>query len=413
MVWHSFMLNPRNYLEDCIRFGLNNLWSSGMPWAAVNAAIDTNFNYTISELAKVSFIETTGHNWDNDEDSMTKQLNCPRCSNVLEIPWTTFITDEKPSKEEYVHSYSCKYQANKPRIERMWATGYADRDFSYVCNKCAGEVTHDVLRVAKFKKETENLILKDWPLGGTILAPISGAAEAPPMDEMGDWPATFPNRMVQKVLRSQVLALLAPENFQPSMNQVKELVEEAISSKGNIRNINGLSSFGYGTLKREEKISIRRYGYEFNLPAYVWGLNKMLIWHRMMSRYWENTSIFALELGGAVIRQSVFVEKMHGLDWIHSPAASQTMIRLITKYTRFIHIISKNSLHTVVPTLDVDLGWHTHQLSPKSYYDYTMKTCTKFIDHDDKISEDALEYVVPFLTAFEMPPPSFDEKNAC
>lgn len=117
----------------------------------------------------------------------------------------------------------------------------------------------------------------------------------------------------------------------------------------------------------------------------------MLMYHRMMSRYWENTSIFALELGGAVIRQSVFVEKMHGLDWLHSPAASQTMSRLILKYSRFIHIMAKNPLHTVVPTLDVDLGWHTHQLSPKSYYDYTTKACTKFIDHDDKISEDALE----------------------
>lgn len=160
-----------------------------------------------------------------------------------------------------------EYLTNKPRIDRMWATGYADRDLSYVCNKCAGEVTHDVLRVARFKRETENLILKDWPLGGTILAPISGTAEAPPMDEMGDWPATFPNRMVQKELRSQVLALIGPDNPQPNMNQVKELVEKAISSKSNIRNINGLSSFGYGTLKREEKIAIRRYVSSSILPA--------------------------------------------------------------------------------------------------------------------------------------------------
>lgn len=100
MVWHAFMLNPRNYLEDCIRFGLNNVWSSGMPWAAVNAAIDVNFNYIVPGSAQVSFIGTTGHNWDNAEDSMTRQLNCPRCSNVLEIPWTTFGMDEKPSKEE-------------------------------------------------------------------------------------------------------------------------------------------------------------------------------------------------------------------------------------------------------------------------------------------------------------------------
>jgi hypothetical protein len=38
----------------------------------------------------------------------------------------------------------------------------------------------------------------------------------------------------------------------------------------------------------------------------------------------------------------------------------------------------------------VDLGWHTHQLSPKPYYDYTVLKCKKFIDHDDKMDEDAL-----------------------
>ncbi|CAG8952851.1 hypothetical protein HYFRA_00007564, partial [Hymenoscyphus fraxineus] len=354
MVWHSFMLNPRNYLEDCIRYGLNKVWATGMPWAAVNAAIDVNFNYLIPEQAQLSFITTTGHNWDNAQDSMTKQINCPSCSNKLEIPWTTFGMSEKPSKQE---------------IDDLFATGYADKDLSYVCNKCSGEVNHDLLRVAKFKRETENLILRDWPLGGTILSPVSGCPDAPDIDDMKDWPPTFPNRMVQKILRSQVLSLISPENPQPNMDQIKELVEKAISSRDNIRTINGLSRRGYGTLRREEKISIRR----------------------MMSRYWENRSIFALELGGAVIRQSVFVEKMHGLDWLHSPAATQTMERLILKYSRFIHIMAKNPLHTVVPTLDVDLGWHTHQLSPKSYYDFTVKECEKFIDHDDKISEDALE----------------------
>jgi hypothetical protein len=33
-------------------------------------------------------------------------------------------------------------------------------------------------------------------------------------------------------------------------------------------------------------------------------------------------------------------------------------------------IISENPKHTAVPTLDVDLAWHTHQLSPKPYYEY-------------------------------------------
>jgi hypothetical protein len=102
MVWHAFMLNPRNYIEDCIRFGLIDLWSTGIPWPAVNAAIDTSFNYNIPEAGKAAFVSQTGHNWSNEEDSLTKKLLCPRCNQQLDIPWTTSGRNEKPSYKEYV-----------------------------------------------------------------------------------------------------------------------------------------------------------------------------------------------------------------------------------------------------------------------------------------------------------------------
>jgi hypothetical protein len=66
------------------------------------------------------------------------------------------------------------------------------------------------------------------------------------------------------------------------------------------------------------------------------------------------------------------------------------MSRLLTKYGRFIEIMVANLSKIVVPTLDVDLAWHTHQLSPKQYYDFTVKETMKFINHDDKIEEDLL-----------------------
>ncbi len=100
MVWHAFMLNPRNYLEDCIRFGLKDLWATGMPWTAVNAAIDTSFNYIIPEEGKLAFVNKTRHNWNNAEDSLTKTLYCPRCTQKLDIPWTTCAQNEKTSRSE-------------------------------------------------------------------------------------------------------------------------------------------------------------------------------------------------------------------------------------------------------------------------------------------------------------------------
>ncbi len=77
----------------------------------------------------------------------------------------------------------------------------------------------------------------------------------------------------------------------------------------------------------------------------------------MMSRYWENSSIFAIDLVGAVIRQGAFIEKMHAIDWIHSPTASSTMTRLVIKYERYFGILATYPVNVAVPTLDVDLAW--------------------------------------------------------
>lgn len=154
------------------------------------------------------------------------------------------------------------------------------------------------------------------------------------------------------------------------MTDIRAEIERFLKNKSYIKKANFSSS---GGLKRAEKIAIRR----------------------MMSRYWDNSSIFALDLVGAVIRQGSFVEKMHSIDWIHSPAATSTMARLIQKYTRYMYIMACHPYQTAVPTLDVDLAWHTHQLSPPNYYAYTVINTARFIDHDDKIEETALS------TAFE------------
>jgi hypothetical protein len=100
MVWHAFMLNPRSYLEDCIRFGLKDLWATGMPWPVVNAAIDTSFNYTAPETAMKDFTARTGYQWKNEEDSLIKKVSCPRCNQELHIPWTTCCQSEKTAPQE-------------------------------------------------------------------------------------------------------------------------------------------------------------------------------------------------------------------------------------------------------------------------------------------------------------------------
>lgn len=184
----------------------------------------------------------------------------------------------------------------------------------------------------------------------------------------------FPNRLIDgssKALYSELEALTAPLNYpNTTITHIRAEIEHFLKDTSHIKLVNHSRS---RILKRAERIAVRR----------------------MMSRYWDNSSIFALDLVGAVIRQCSFIEKMHSIDWIHSPAASSTMTRLIQKYTRYIDIIASHPNQTAVPTLDVDLAWHTHQLSPPSYYNYTVAKTARFIDHDDKIEDTALS------TAFE------------
>lgn len=207
---------------------------------------------------------------------------------------------------------------------------------------------------------------------GTILEPGSGMPEAIQPGIRGQTNGrTFPNRMIQRALRIQIVDLIRPGAApRPTMETVRDLIEKTLGDNTTLKAIDDLNT-GFGrryVLNPQARVSVRK----------------------MMSRYWENFSPFALDLSGAVMRQGIFTEKMYRIDWLHSPSASDTMSRLIKKYTRFIEIMAAYSTKTAVPTLDVDLAWHTHQLSPSAYYRYTVERTTKFINHDDKIDEDKL-----------------------
>jgi len=253
----------------------------------------------------------------------------------------------------------------------MSGTGYGDPDFSWLCHGTGNELSHEALAVDRFKRDIESLRYRDFPMGGTILTPSTGVPDGATAENWDNRFNTFPNRLVKTGVLDEVLAIL--KGAKPSMDQVKRAIERSIKDKDqikkvNTKTVNGKTVTGTGILAKQERIAIRK----------------------MMSCYWGNSSIFAIELGSAVIRQSVFVDKMCKIDWLHSPNSRETMGRLIEKYVRFMSIIADNPKRTTVPTLDVDLAWHTHQLSSKSYYEYTVRNCRKFVNHDDKLEEDKL-----------------------
>ncbi|KAB5549504.1 hypothetical protein GE09DRAFT_966956 [Coniochaeta sp. 2T2.1] len=355
MVWHAHMLNPRAFLEDAMLAGHRQLWNTGFPWAAINSAIDNKFNYNVSDDCKSNWTVRTGRSWESVDDPMFKSMQCPACNTPIQIPWTTCGLDETYKGDK------------KPGIV---GNGYGDGNLLYKCPACVVVIDKELLAVSKFCKDTEALLARGRPMPGTVLDPVMGMPEIVHAPYTQVYSRTFPNRMLQRVLRIEVVELIHPGiTPHPTMHTVRGMIENVLTSNKQIR--------------AADSVALSPIKYKLSVTARI-------TVRKMMARYWENFTLFALDLGGAVLRQGAFVEKMVKIDWLHSPSAASTMTRLLTKYERFFDIMASHPKNTAVPTLDVDLAWHTHQLSPSDYYAYSKFKTTKFIDHDDKIDEDKL-----------------------
>lgn len=274
------MLNPRDYLEDCVRAGRPALWTTGLPWKLVNEAIDTSFNYKVSEDCAAAWKAATDREWDNVDDSLTKTLKCPSCSIPNDIPWTTCGMPEDS------------------KLERpgLIGTGYGDGEFSFVCKSCNITIDREYLEVAKFVNDVKALLGKNHPMPGTVLYYRTGLPEKL-MLRFNDGlrlEQTFPNRLIQNCLRSELLELTQPgKHLRPvKMDSVRSIIEEAIKDQNVVKRaegVEGVAMFNRYRLSKRSRLPIRK----------------------MMAHYWNNHSPFALELGGAVLRQSIFTEKMH------------------------------------------------------------------------------------------------------
>lgn len=148
---------------------------------------------------------------------------------------------------------------------------------------------------------------------------------------------SFPNRLIAAGLNTQILEATDMKRVGlASMGDIRFIIEAGLKDPEILAKAARPSRFTRP--QKDERVAIRR----------------------MMSSYWGNSSPFALDLVGAVIRQSSFIEKMHNIDWIHSPAVTSTMSRLITKYERYFEILSRYPKQVAVPTLDVDLAWRMY-----------------------------------------------------
>lgn len=159
MVWHAYHLNPRDYLEDCLRFGKMDTWKAGFPWADVNSCIDNStFEYTATESAQDFWRKVTGSAWNSVDDDQDASLPCPMCQRPVEVTWTGWTNESQ-------------WQVGLRDTLRgeLAATGFADKAMRAQCNSCQTSFTGETLKLAKFRKDVEALKKYTVPMPGTVL----------------------------------------------------------------------------------------------------------------------------------------------------------------------------------------------------------------------------------------------------
>ncbi|KAG2040497.1 hypothetical protein BDR03DRAFT_915553 [Suillus americanus] len=126
-------------------------------------------------------------------------------------------------------------------------------------------------------------------------------------------------------------------------------------------------------------------------------LNKHLkprLLNKIMGAYTDDR-VFSLDLVGAVLRQASFVKKMVDLGWTEPGyfASEVDIVALqhcIARYHAFLNIMAESPASFFVPTLDIDLGWHTHQLMASRYQNDCLSLVGRYVNHDDKVEEGQL-----------------------
>jgi hypothetical protein len=128
-------------------------------------------------------------------------------------------------------------------------------------------------------------------------------------------------------------------------------------------------------------------------------VNRRNIFARLRVAYqglvWRDLSI---DLVAAALRQRGFAQKITGEDCqgIDSPMA---LVHAISRYHKFMLLLKRsedpkaagNKPRHLVPTLDIDLCWHTHQLHPVEYRGWCDGQLGRLINHDDTISKNNLK----------------------
>ncbi|KAJ7448314.1 hypothetical protein FB451DRAFT_1053890 [Mycena latifolia] len=337
MVWHAYLLNPGFKAGDTLAAAMVTL-----KHAITNASdslqdgeLRQMLTFKPSSRRLDQWVKLTSTPFDPFEAAtrlLFKEVTCPKCSTAVRA---SYMTDT--------------------------GTGYLQQNFMIRCPTfiCQFEITHDSLALRKLARDlsTHGPTEQQGFLAGTVHTPTN------PVDVTRGW-----------TIRAAMLGhdkLRRPNGKEWGT---------AISNDDYAEFIMKQASYDFETLKSMLVVNMK-------------GQGGRLI-GRITSAYTDGR-LFSVELVGATLRQGSFVAKIHDLQWTRpgffdNPEDEIALQHAIARYHAFLDLMASSPASFFVPTLDIDLAWHTHQLMAIKYSTDTMKYVGRFIDHDDKVEESQL-----------------------
>ncbi|KAG8754223.1 hypothetical protein FRC11_006772 [Ceratobasidium sp. 423] len=337
MAWHAYLLNPRVYYEDGVTKKSQLLGISAFPLNHFERIIDVDTLAALhpSPERQQRFESLTGQSWFcplNTTIADTTFVPCPRCekATLTEVCW---ITNEN--------------------------TGFAQHDFKARCHVCMGVFDRDAMMVrglcddivkvrVGLTHKSSNLEQKPY-ISGTLLDWKTGQPDAKGAARSNDILLKhFFTPASMKFTRGDWLA----GSINYSIKRLETALKDGLSLRGGGSQVTRVLSY-------------------YRCPYYP----------------------FSIELCGAILRQGGFIDKMFGLGWTEPRTFDQdpaVIHRCLARYHAWLDVMSQLRHKMLVPTLDIDLAWHTHQLKQQGYRTWTLEVLGQFIDHDDKVEENKL-----------------------
>ncbi|KAJ3320301.1 hypothetical protein HDU76_000340 [Blyttiomyces sp. JEL0837] len=325
MVWYNHFLTPLRYLEDCFQIFRTTSSPYSFPLHRIHS-LPSSTLYNPQDLSQDMWTEFTGEQYTilNDSNSNASDplhFKCPWCLDVMPVDPELFVLYRL--KDGVV---DCKRCGKKCCAENVSAKRLADQIVAYSevgagGGSSPGGAGRGLLGL--WLDETTGILRPD--LANNDLERLFGPSES------------------DRLTPIHVLASTDEITWPKLLNLLQNHIS-TLRDAGRLTNV------------------------------------RKSILEKLTKSYRYLTTPLSIDLVSAVLRQRPFSKKLISgvIDW-----TSETLAKATIRYHRFLLLMGKEPDRFLVPTLDIDLMWHTHLIFPSFYQRYCIQFLKRIVDHDD------------------------------